>query len=216
MTNFKKLDLLLALYITAIVFSELMGSKIVNFFSLINASVAVLALPLTFSINDIVSEVYGKKRAVSFMAAGLKILIVLFVLNFLALLLPAADRFMPTNPAYIEVFGKSLRMIVASLLAFYLSEKFDIYIFSRIRKKFGKNKLWLRVNLSNLLGQLVDTSVFMFLAFYKPGNALFIISLIIPYWLLKYSFAFVETPLVYWGVKWLKKPESVISSGMLK
>ncbi len=76
----------------------------------------------------------------------------------------------------------------------------------------GKSKLWLRNNISNFIAQFVDTSVFMILAFYSLSsgvseNAIFLISLIIPYWLLKCFMSIIETPFVYLGIKWLKSSE---------
>jgi uncharacterized integral membrane protein (TIGR00697 family) len=201
------LDVLLALYITTIIAAELMGSKIVTFWG-INASVAIFLLPITFSINDIVTEVYGKKRAISFVQSGFLMLVFLLFFNLLALALPPAARFEPTNDAYNQVFGKSLRIIIASLIAFFVAERLDVLVFAKIRQRLGTSKLWLRNNTSNFISQLIDTTLFMFLAFYRPGNFWFIVSLIWPYWLLKCSMSVVETPLTYLGVKWLKNDKS--------
>jgi len=95
------------------------------------------------------------------------------------------------------------------LTAFALAEFLDVIIFTAIRNKLGKSKLWLRNNLSNFLAQLVDTSVFMTLAFYSieeslNSNLVFLPTLILPYWLLKCSISIIETPFVYLGVKWLE------------
>ena len=198
MNKIQKLDLLLALYVAMAVAAELMGSKIFTIFNVINASVAIFAFPITFSINDIVTEVCGKKRALSFMRSTLYILVVLALYNILVLVLPPAARY-TNNAAYLTIFGKSLRITLASLAAFFVAERLDIHIFSKIRQKFGKNRLWLRNNLSNFIGQLFDTTIFMFLAFYRPGNFWFIVSLIWPYWLLKCFASVVETPFTYWG-----------------
>ncbi|MFH0943135.1 MAG: queuosine precursor transporter [Candidatus Beckwithbacteria bacterium] len=199
-----KLDLLLATYITAIVAAELLGSKIFQV-SFIKASVGIFVLPITFTINDIVTEVYGKKRARSFIKAGLYVLIGLAGYTLISIKLPPANRFLPFHSAYIEIFSKSLRITLASITAFFLSERLDVYIFSKIRQRLGKKKLWLRNNLSNFLGQLFDTVVFMFLAFYSIGSFNFILALIWPYWLLKCTMSIIETPFTYLGVKWLKK-----------
>jgi queuosine precursor transporter len=204
MTETKKLDLLLSIYIMSIVAAELLGAKIFTFWG-INASVGIFTLPLTFTINDIVSEVYGKERASSFVRSGFVVLVMLFFFIYLSILLPPAARFRNTNLAYITIFSTSLRIIIASLTAFWVSERFDIFIYNKIRNRFGLSKLWLRNNLSNIIGQLADTTIFMTLAFYSPGNQMFIISLIIPYWILKCAFSFIETPFTYLGVKWLKK-----------
>lgn len=204
MKHIHKLDFLLAMYISAIVAAELLGGKIFTL-SGINASVAIFVFPLTFTINDVVSEVYGKNRARSFVQSGLVILLALFVYTVLSTTLPPASRFAESNEAYKHIFVKSQRIIIASLIAFWLSEQFDILIFSRIRKKFGKKRLWLRNNLSNFLSQLFDTIIFMFIAFYAKGGFMFIVSLIIPYWLLKCGFSIIQTPFTYLGVSWLKK-----------
>lgn len=204
MTKIQKLDLLIAVYIACVIAAELLGAKVFQI-GFIRASVAIFVLPLTFSINDVVTEVYGKERARSIIRSGLMVLIGLAIYTLLAISLPPAGRFIDSNPAYQQIFSKSLRIIVASLTAFFIAERFDVYIFSKIREKLGKKRLWLRNNLSNFLGQLFDTTIFMFLAFYTPGSFSFILSLIWPYWLLKCSMSVIETPLTYLGVSWLKK-----------
>lgn len=204
MNETQKLDLLHALYVAAIVSAELMGSKTFGL-GPVNASVAIFLIPLTFSINDIIFEVYGEKRTLSFVRSGLYILFFLVAFNVLALALPPSARFLETETAYRSIFSRSLRMTLASLVAFWTSERLDVYVFSRLKEKFKKHKFWLRNNLSNFFGLLMDSTVFLFLAFYKPGNGLFILSLIWPYWLLKFLFSAFGTPLTIWGVKWLHK-----------
>ena len=205
MRGVQKLDFLLSVYVAAVVAAELLGGKVFTVNGWVNASVAIFVFPLTFTINDIVAEVYGKERARSFVKSAGYILIALAVYTLLSIALPPAKRFVADNTAYTHVFGKSLRIIVASLTAFWLAERFDVYVFAKIREKLGKNRLWLRNNVSNFLGQLFDTVIFMFLAFYNPGNFWFIISLIWPYWLFKCGMSVIQTPLTYIGVRWLKK-----------
>lgn len=205
MKQSQKLDLLLAIYITCIVGAELLGSKIFTINDFINSSVGVFAIPITFTINDIVAEVYGRDRARSFVKAGTRILILLSIYIWIAIALPPASRFIKFNVAYVEVFSKSLRITLASLVAFWVSERLDILIFQKIREKLGQKGLWLRNNLSNTISMLFDTTIFMFLAFYNPGNFNFILSLIWPYWLLKSSYSVLHTPFTYLGVNWLKK-----------
>lgn len=205
MRGVHKLDLLLSIYVAAVVAAELLGSKVFTIGGWINASVAIFVFPLTFTINDIVAEVYGKERARSFVKSAGYILVALALYTLLSIVLPPAKRFAADNVAYTHVFGKSLRIIVASLTAFWLAERFDVYVFAKIRERLGKKRLWFRNNVSNFLGQLFDTALFMFLAFYRPGNFWFILSLVWPYWLLKCGMSVVQTPLTYLGVRWLKE-----------
>ena len=207
------MDLLVSVYIFGVIVAELMGAKTfplvdLGFYKL-NASVAIFLIPLLFTINDVIVEVHGAKRARSVVRSGLLMIGLLFGFIMLAISLPPSKRFMETEGAYDTIFGKSARISLASLTAFALADFLDIFIFSKIREKLGKNKLWLRNNASNFIAQLIDTVVFMTLAFYAfdrgfDDNAGFLLSLIIPYWFLKCSMSVIETPLVYLGVRWLK------------
>lgn len=208
-----KLDLLISLYIFCIAVAELMGGKTFPILQTgwikLNASVAIFVIPVIFSINDIITEVYGKERARSIVRSGLIVVFLLMVFAFFAVNLPPSVRFQASESAYDKIFGLSIRIAAASLTAFTIAEFLDIYIFSYIRQRLGKSKLWLRNNTSNFVSQFFDTVIFITLAFYafdKPfgDNFSFLTSLIIPYWLLKCVMSVIETPFVYFGVKWLK------------
>jgi uncharacterized integral membrane protein (TIGR00697 family) len=206
MDSTQKMDFLLALYIMALVSAELLGSK-VSTIAGVSSSIGIFALPITFTINDIVAEVYGKERASSFVRNGFAMLVLLFIFTVIATLLPPAARFASMNDAYGKVFAQSARIIAASLTSFYISEMFDVYVYKKIRQRFGEKNLWFRNNASNFLSQLFDTVLFMMLAFYTPGHFMFIVSLIWPYWLLKCAFSVAETPFTYLGVNWLRSGE---------
>ena len=210
----EKLDLLVAFYITSLALAEIAGGKTFPLVNLLgyqlNASVAIFLIPLLFTINDVVIEVYGKERARSIVRSGLLMIFFIMMFSLFATWLEPSPRFSGSELAYDSIFFKSARISAASLTAFTLAEFLDIQIFSKIREKLGKSKLWLRSNLSNFISQFVDTTVFLTLAFYAfdlgvEENARFLISLIIPYWLLKCFMSIIETPFVYLGIKWLKK-----------
>lgn len=212
-----KFDLLVSIYILCIALAELMGGKtfpLANLFGYqLNASVAILILPLIFTINDVIIEVHGKERAKSVVRSGLLVVLGIFLFSLLATSLPPSSRFMASEASYDKIFGLSTRIAASSLTAFIFSEFLDIYVFVWLRQLFGKRRLWLRNNVSNFISQLADTVIFMTLAFYsfdKPisGNIPFLMSIIIPYWLLKCSMSVIETPLVYLGVAWLKKDKN--------
>ena len=214
MLKIEKFDFLVSLYIFCIAVSELMGAKtfpLVNLFGYqLNASVAIFVLPLIFTVNDIIAEVHGKERARSVVRSGLLVVVGILLFSLFFTNLPPSTRFAGSEAAYDKVFGLSARIAAASLTAFALAEFADVMIFIHLRKRFGKKALWFRNNVSNFVSQFLDTTVFMFLAFYafeKPweSNAIFLFSLILPYWMLKCFMSIIETPLVYLGVRWLKK-----------
>ena len=176
----------------------------------LNASVAIFVLPLIFTINDVITEVYGKERTRSIIRSGLLGIFLILAFSILATNLPPSMRFLGTEEAYDKIFGLSARIAAASLTAFAIAEFLDVIIFVKIRERLGKKALWLRNNVSNFVSQFADTTIFMFLAFYAldtsfSENLPFLVSLIIPYWLLKCFMSVLETPLVYLGVNWLKK-----------
>lgn len=212
--NINKMDLLISLYIACIAISELMGAKTfpiaIPGLPILNASVAIFVLPLVFTINDIITEVYGKERTRSIVRSGLLVIVVLLLFSLLATHLTASSRFISTEPAYDVIFGLSARIAAASLTAFAIAEFMDVLIFVKVREKLGNKTLWLRNNVSNMISQLFDTVIFMTLAFYSfsqpvSNNVHFLLSIVVPYWLLKCSMSVIETPLVYLGVKWLKE-----------
>lgn len=213
MFKIQKLDFLISLYIGCIAVSELMGAKSFPIATLgsfkLSASVAIFVVPLIYSINDIFTEVFGKERAQSIVRSGLLIILFFLFFSLLATHLPVTPRFASSESAYETIFSFSTRIAAASLIAFALGEFLDVFLFAKIRQRFGKNALWLRTNVSNIASQFIDTTIFMFLAFYaldKPfaENLPFLFGIILPYWLLKCFMSFIETPLVYLGVKWLK------------
>jgi hypothetical protein len=191
-----------------------MGAKTFSILNIgtfhLNATVVIFILPLLYSINDIVIEVYGKEKAQSIVRSSLLIIFFILIFSLLATNLPASKRFLPMEGAYDTIFGLSARFSAASLIAFALSEFLDVYIFAKLREKLGKTKLWLRTNLSNFLSEFIDVAVFMTLAFYALdqsfiSNFSFISSIALPYYFLRCFMSVITTPLVYLGVKWLRK-----------
>lgn len=217
MLKIEKFDLLVALYIFCIAVSELMGAKtfpLTKIFGYqLNASVAIFVLPLIFTVNDVITEVFGPARTRSVIRSGLIIIGLILLVSLLFTSLPPSLRFKANEQAYDAVFGLSARIAAASLTAFVIAEFTDVLVFVKIRKALGKKSLWLRNNVSNFVAQFADTIIFMTLAFYafdKPfiSNFSFLTSLIIPYWLLKSFMSVIETPLVYLGVRWLRATPS--------
>lgn len=211
-----KLDFLISFYIFAIVVAELMGGKTfpigkIGSFSL-NASVAIFLIPLVYSINDIIVEVHGKERARGVIRSGIVIVFFLVLVTAFFTSLSPSTRFVPSEAAYDLIFKQSLRISVASLLAFAVADLLDLAVFVKLREALGKKSLWLRNNLSNTISLFFDTAIFISLAFYaleRPlqENLVFLAGIIIPYWLLKCFMSAIVTPFVYIGVKWLRKED---------
>jgi len=206
----KKTNILLGLFITSLILANTLGSKITTILG-VRVSVGIFFVPLLFLITDIISEVHGFKKARNFFWISVMSMIFALIMMYLCIQLPANETW-GNQEAYQNIFGSSIRMTIASIIAFLISQYHDILSFEFWKKKTKGKFLWMRNNFSTIISQLLDTSIFMFVAFYKmtPKFTIpFIFSLIIPYWLFKIAFAILDTPLCYLGVKWLKKNKKI-------
>ncbi|AKB62727.1 queuosine precursor transporter [Methanosarcina mazei] len=203
-----KIQILLTIFISSLLLGNLLGGKLVEIFGIVT-SVGLFGYPPTFLITDIVEEVKGREVTKIFVHAGFLSLCIALFFIFVSTGLPPSPLY-PHNEAYNHVFSGSLRIILASMIAFLISQYHDIWAFNFWKKKTNGRCLWLRNNLSTIVSQLLDSTVFMFIAFYHAGpemGAAAIFSMILPLWILKVIFALLDTPFVYLGVKWLASGE---------
>ena len=206
MTLENKTDILTGIFFVGLVAANLLGGKITTIFG-ISVSVAIFTYPLTFLVTDIIAEVHGKAKGYSLVLSGMVCLLILLLITYLSIILPPNARY-AHNDSYITVFQASLRFIIASVIAFILSQIHDIWSFHFWKEKTQGRFLWLRNNASTMVSQFIDTVVFMFIAFYQVSpkfDFAFMWHLIIPYYLFKVVFALLDTPFCYLGVNWLKK-----------
>jgi uncharacterized integral membrane protein (TIGR00697 family) len=184
------------------------------FFNTISVSVGILTVPLMFLVMDIVHEAWGKKAAKDFVNVGVFAMIIMIVITWVSVKVPVgrfagvpADQLEAYTGAYVGFFNVSIRMAIASIIAFYFSQLSDIIIFHFWRKKTHQKMYWLRKNVSTFVSEFVDSTIFMFVAFYDPTNfpAALVIKLILPYYIFKALFALLDTPFAYLGVWWARR-----------
>jgi uncharacterized integral membrane protein (TIGR00697 family) len=182
-----------------------MGNKIANF-GFFEAGVGIMIFPLSYLTMDIIQEVKGKEVARKILFGTLFALAFVMVVTYISTALPSAKRdFYPEE--YNKVFGVSIRVMLASLIAFVIADLSDIEIFAKIKEKTKEKMLWLRATGSTIVSQFIDSVVFMFLAFYgisPKHDAMYLLMITLPYWILKCIVAIGGTPLVYAGAKWLR------------
>jgi len=199
-----KTNILLGIFVGALIAANLIGLKIAEF-GIFQASVGILLFPILFLITDVIEEVHGKKKAHEFVIIGFITLIIVLVVTVIAVILPFAERSL-VKDEYTTIFSTTIRIFIASITAFLIAQFHDVWAFNFWRKKTKGRYLWLRNNLSTIVSQFLDTTIFMFIAFYNISpkfNVEYIFTLIIPYWLVKVLFAILDTPFCYLGVRWL-------------
>lgn len=201
-----KTSLLKGVFIASLISANLLGTKIAKLW-IVDFSVGILAYPITFLITDVLEEVHGRRTVEQLVVTGCLSLIFVLVLTVVSVSLPYAERSF-VKGEYAKVFGISIRIIIASIVAFLLSQFHDIWAFNFWKEKTKGKFLWLRNNFSTITSQFLDTIIFMFIAFYHVSpkfTVAYILTLALPYWLLKVLVALFDTPFVYLGVYWLKK-----------
>lgn len=198
------------LFIAALVASNLIFQK---FFSwspfgiyTFEISVGILPYPITFIVTDIISEIYGRKKANNVVKAGLLASLFSILIIFVADSVTATSWSPVNDETFHSVFGLSLLAVSASMAAYLLAQFIDIRIFHFWKAKTNGKHLWLRNNASTTFSQLVDTSVVLLLlcSFNAIEWSKFWILLLNGY-LFKVIIALIDTPVIYAGVHLIRK-----------
>lgn len=203
--DYKKILICLALYLTSLFAANTLGLKIMPFLFGSHLSVAVFSFPVVFLMTDVIGEVYGKRLAKWFVRAGFISTALFIIYSLLSLSLPWAEKGLWAQEGYNLIFGVSGRIALASLVAFIVAEFQDVFTFFFVREKLGTKFFWLRSLLSNLWSQLLDSVLFMVIAFAGIYETKTLISIILTWWLYKVVMGLAYTPLSYLGIHVLKK-----------
>ena len=204
-----------ALFITSLVVSNLIFQKFFYWYpldveifgaKLFEISVGILPYPITFLITDLVSEIYGKKRANQLVVAGIFASFFSMLIVYTANVVPATSWSPVNDELYTTVFGSTAIAVFASMMAYLLAQFIDIQIY-HFWKRLTKGKhLWLRNNFSTWLSQFVDTFTVLFLlcSFGKIEWNLFS-GLLAAGFIFKVLIALLDTPFLYLGVYLFRK-----------
>ena len=184
--------LLLSIFIGCITIASVLANKIITVFGLF-VPAGVLAYSITFICTDVISEIWGRDRANTTILGGFVALLVALFLVQLSLAWPKAP-FWDNDVAFRSVLGATSRIIVASFIAYLVSQYHDVWAFHFWKRVTNDRHLWLRNNLSTAVSQLLDSFIFITIAFY---GVMPIGSLIVGQWIVKMAIAALDTPVVY-------------------
>lgn len=159
----------------------------------------------SFLVTDILNEIYGRKEANKAVWIGFFSLITMTLLMNLALLfepLQGDDFSGISHESLSTIFSLMPRIVVASLMAYLVSQRHDVWSYQFWKKKFpGKKKIWLRNNLSTMVSQLLDSVIFTLVAFLGKYGAEILFEIFITTYVLKLLVALADTPFIYWATK---------------
>ncbi len=202
--------IIISIFIGGMTISSVLASKIISLFGLL-VPAGVLAYSVTFICTDVVSEIWGKESAKQMVIGGFITLIVVLILVRLALVWPKAPIW-NGEAGFQAVLGSTSRIIIASFIAYLVSQFHDVYVFHFLKRITHGRHLWLRNNLSTAISQLIDSVLFITIAFY---GTIPIWPLIIGQWVIKLAIAVLDTPLIYFAVWLLRERAGRLSKQVL-
>jgi uncharacterized integral membrane protein (TIGR00697 family) len=197
------LAVLATLFVTCLITANIITVKLISVWGWV-VPAGIIAYPLTFLFTDVITELYGRRIAsrMVWLGFGASILMVILVIGA-GLLKPAA--IWEGQAAYQSVLGMVPRIVLASMIAYLVSQHHDVFAFSFWRRKTKARFLWLRNNASTMVSQALDTGLFITIAFWGtvPNNIL--VNMLVTQYVIKLVIAALDTPFCYLMVNLLKR-----------
>lgn len=188
----KNLTIISTFFVATLVISNVLASKVVQI-GFIEVPAAIVAYPITFLCTDIVGEIWGKKEAQFLVRLGFVVQLFTLVLIYAAVFLPPAPYMLEFQESFAAVLGSSGRFVLASMIAYLVSQSIDVELFHRIKARFKPK--WIRNN-STIISQLVDTTIFITIAF--VGIVPNVLVMIFSQFIVKALLAIIDTPIFYY------------------
>ena len=179
---------------------EIFGAK------LFQISVGIIPYPITFLITDIISEIYGKKKANQVVTTGIFASVFSLGIIYISNAVPAIDNSPVTDALFTQVFGQTALAVIASMLAYLFAQYIDIQVYHFWKRLTKGKKLWVRNNFSTITSQAVDTfSVLLLLCSFKILTWDLFLPLFVSGFLFKVGVALLDTPFMYLAVYFFRK-----------
>lgn len=196
-----------ALFVTCLITANIMSVKLMRVLGLV-LPVGVVIFPISYITGDILTEVYGYAEARKVIWLGFFCNLIVVAALWLGKVIPPAP-FWEGQAAYERILGYAPRLLAASFLAYLVGEFFNAYVMAKMKIATRGRWLWSRTIGSTLVGQGLDSLVFITLAFVGTIPAGALASAIVTQWLVKSAYEAAATPLTYRVVGFLKRREGL-------
>ncbi|HEX8991017.1 MAG TPA: queuosine precursor transporter [Anaerolineales bacterium] len=203
--QYRYLNLVTAIFVTCLITANIMAVKIVDVGGIVLPA-AVIIFPISYIFGDVLTEVYGyaRSRQVIWIGFGCNLLAV--VAFWVGGLLPAAP-FWQGQAAYTSILGATPRILAASFVAYLAGEFLNSLVLAKMKIATQGRWLWTRTIGSTLVGEGVDSLIFITLAFAGTVAGGDLLRLVVTQWLFKSLYEAVATPATYAVVNYLKRTE---------
>lgn len=197
-------DIFAVCFVAFLLLSNIGATKLIAVGPLIFDGGAIL-FPLTYIIGDVLSEVYGFKRARRAIFMGFAISILASLIFWITIQTPAVD--LEYQKSFAAVLGVVPRFVIASLLGYLAGQILNSYVLVKIKERFGEKQMWVRLIGSTVVGEFADTIIFCFIAWLGVEGLGTILNLTIVGFLYKVGVEVVLLPLTYLVIGWVKRHE---------
>lgn len=196
-----------ALFITCLITANIIAVKLISIFGLVLPA-AIIIFPISYILGDVLTEVYGYRQARRVIWLGFLCNLILVVAILLGQILPGAS-FWDGQGAYERILGYTPRILAASFLAYLVGEFSNSFVLAKMKIATNGRWLWTRTIGSTLVGQGLDSLVFITLAFVGTIPLTSLVSAILTQWLAKSMYEAAVTPVTYKVVNFLKRHEGL-------
>ena len=198
---------LTSIFVSTLIVSNIIAVKLIHILTL-TLPAAIVVFPVTYIFGDILTEVYGYRRArlVIWLGFFANVVVVFFIK--IGEWLPAAS-FWTLQDAYRLILGYTPRILLASFAAYLTGEFTNSYVLSKLKILTGGRWMWVRTIGSTLVGQLIDSGIFITLAFAGTVGSALILRIVVAQWLFKTAYEALATPLTYLIVGIVKRRENI-------
>ncbi|MFP4351026.1 MAG: queuosine precursor transporter [Thermodesulfobacteriota bacterium] len=199
--------LVAALFVTCLITANIIAVKLIQLGGLILPA-AVIIFPISYIVGDVLTEVYGYRQARRVIWLGFFCNLIAVTAIWAGGMLPAAG-FWDGQTAYERILGFTPRLLAASFVAYLIGEFSNAYVLAKMKIVTQGRWLWTRTIGSTLIGQGLDSAVFITLAFGGVIPLEGLITAMVTQWLFKSAYEAAATPLTYWVVNFLKRQEQI-------
>jgi uncharacterized integral membrane protein (TIGR00697 family) len=203
----KYYDLFTGLFVAVLIISEITSTKLVHIWYFQTAG-AIILFPISYIMSDILTEVYGYARARRVMWIGFGSLILMSAVLIIVGLMPAAPTW-HNQQAYNVILGFVPRISLASIIAYWVGGFANDFTLAKMKIATKGKMLWTRTIGSTIVGQAVDSFLFIGIAFYGIIPNAVILQIALTQYILKVAYETVATPITYFVVNKLKKSEGI-------
>jgi len=199
--------LVTVLFVTCLIAANIIAVKAIAVWGMVLPA-AIIIFPVSYILGDVLTEVYGYRQARRVIWLGFLCNLVAVVAISIAQALPGAS-FWDAQPAFDRILGSTPRILAASFIAYLVGEFANAFVLAKMKLATQGRWLWTRTIGSTLVGQALDSAIFITLAFAGEWPTGLLITAVVTQWLVKSAYEALATPVTYAVVFFLKRTDGV-------